>query len=56
MATYDFSINDPTDGRDRPLKINSFFKRQECKGFNEAIRRLNRDLNLSNKDFLDEIK
>lgn len=26
MGTFDFSVNDPMDSKDRPIKLNSFFK------------------------------
>ena len=53
MSVLDFLVNDPTDSKLRPMKINSFFKSKEVEGFSDAIKRLNADLGLSNKQFSD---
>ena len=55
MSSFDFLVNDPTDSKLRPIKINSELKSQAYAGFKEAIKRLNKDLGLSNKEFSDEV-
>jgi hypothetical protein len=51
MSTLDFIVNDPSDSKNRPYKINSFFKSKENQGFADSIKRLSRDLDLSSKQF-----
>ena len=53
MNILDFLVNDPVDDKGRPIKINSFFKTKEAQGFSDAIKRVNRDLGESNKQFSD---
>lgn len=53
MVNLDFIINEPIDSAGRPIRINSFFKGTSAnsKGFYEEVKKLNRDLGLSNKAF-----
>lgn len=54
MVNLDFMINEPVDYAGRPFRINTFFKEansQNSEGFYEAVKKLNRDLGLSNKSF-----
>ena len=55
MNILDFMINDPTDTRGRPIKINSFFKKKGSEGFSDAIKRVQKDFGESNQQFSHEI-
>ena len=49
MSILDFKVNDPVDRKERPIKINSFFREEQAKGFSDAVKKLNRDLELPSK-------